>query len=64
MGLGATQKIAMDIFQELKNSSTPDDSHSSDAVADIDASIKVLNVMARASENVALQEDVFPVSPC
>lgn len=33
-------------------------------MADISASINVLTVMARASQNVAFQEDVFPVSPC
>ncbi|KAG8011087.1 hypothetical protein GBF38_005745, partial [Nibea albiflora] len=58
-GLGATQEVAMDIFQGLKNSSTAK-SESSDATADISASINVLNVMASASENVDLNDDVFP----
>lgn len=53
--------MAFDIFQGLKNTSNEADS--SDTVADIDASIVVLNMMARASEYFALQEDVFSVSP-
>lgn len=52
----------MDIFEGLKNSSTID-SDPSDTVADISASISILNVMSRASENVVLQEDIFTVSP-
>lgn len=64
MGLGASQRVAMDIFQGLRNSSTSDFSNSNDSMADISASINVLTVMARASQNVAFQEDVFPVSPC
>lgn len=62
MGLNATQSMAITIFQELKNSSTSGDDNS-EAMADIDESINVLNVMARASGNIELQEDLFPVSP-
>lgn len=62
MGLNATQSMAITIFQGLKNSSTSGDD-SSEAMADIDESINVLNVMARASGNIELQEDLFPVSP-
>ncbi|XP_070782299.1 adhesion G protein-coupled receptor F4 [Enoplosus armatus] len=58
-GLGATQEVARDIFGGLKNSSTLN-TDSSDTLADISASINILNVMASASENVVLQEDVFP----
>lgn len=62
MGLNATQSMAITIFQELKNSSTSGDDPS-EVMADIDGSINVLNVMARASGNIELQEDLFPVSP-
>nr|XP_046228186.1 adhesion G protein-coupled receptor F4 [Scatophagus argus] len=58
-GLGATQNVAMNIFEGLKNQSASD-SDSSDTIADVSASISVLNLMARATENVALQDDVFP----
>ncbi|XP_068610178.1 adhesion G protein-coupled receptor F4 [Brachionichthys hirsutus] len=57
-GLGATQEVALVIFEGLRSSSTSD-SDSVDATADISASIDVLNVMARASELVVLQEDVL-----
>ncbi|XP_076613054.1 adhesion G-protein coupled receptor F3 [Chaetodon auriga] len=59
MGLGATQSVAMDIFNGLKNT-TASDSDSSDTMADVTASISVLNVMAIASQYVPLQEDVLP----
>lgn len=52
--------MALDIFQGLKNTSNEPDS--SDTIADIDASINVLNMMTRASEYFALQEDVLSVS--
>ncbi|TMS12345.1 Adhesion G-protein coupled receptor F3 [Larimichthys crocea] len=58
-GLGATQEVARDIFQGLKNSSTAD-SESGDTTADIGASINILNVMANASQNIVLNDDVFP----
>ncbi|XP_049446605.1 adhesion G protein-coupled receptor F4 isoform X2 [Epinephelus fuscoguttatus] len=58
-GLGATQKEAKNIFEGLKNSSTLT-SDSDNLIADISASITVLKVMASASENFALQEDVLP----
>ncbi|XP_033504313.2 adhesion G protein-coupled receptor F4 [Epinephelus lanceolatus] len=57
-GLGATQKEAKNIFEGLKNSSTL--KSDSDLMADLSASINVLNVMASASEKFALQEDVLP----
>lgn len=55
----------MDIFEGLKNTSTPDsdpesESDSSDAMADISASVDVLKVMATASGNVVLEEAVLP----
>ncbi|XP_023270923.1 adhesion G protein-coupled receptor F4-like [Seriola lalandi dorsalis] len=59
MGLGAIQEVAMNIFAGLKNSSIYD-SGSDDSMADIGASINILSVMAVGSENVALQEEVFP----
>lgn len=51
----------MDIFEGLKNSSLAD-SGSDDTMADISASIIILNVMASATTHVVLQEGVFPVS--
>ncbi|MED6268171.1 hypothetical protein CHARACLAT_019588 [Characodon lateralis] len=60
-GLGATQEVAKDIFQGIKNSSTSN-SGSGDDVADISASIGIIGVMAKASVNIVLEEDVFPVS--
>ncbi|XP_026197522.1 adhesion G-protein coupled receptor F3-like isoform X2 [Anabas testudineus] len=56
-GLGATQERAMNIFQGLMNNSA---SASSDNIADITASINILTVMADASNNIALQEEVLP----
>lgn len=53
----------MDIFQGLKNSSLQE-SGEGETMADVSASIRVLNVMASASENVVLQDDVLPVRPC
>ncbi|XP_040919861.1 adhesion G-protein coupled receptor F3 isoform X2 [Toxotes jaculatrix] len=58
-GLGATQEVALDIFEGLKNSSAVN-SDSSDTVADIGASINVLGVMASASQKVVLGDSVFP----
>ncbi|KAI3364066.1 hypothetical protein L3Q82_010895 [Scortum barcoo] len=58
MGLGATQKVALDIFEGLKNSSRSN-AAASDSIADIGASINVLNVMSKASKNVILGEEVL-----
>lgn len=60
MGLDATQSMAIVIFQGLRNSSTSGDD-TGETMADIDESINVLDVMARASGNVQLDEDLFPV---
>lgn len=62
MGLGATQEMALDIFYGIWNNTVGNNSDSSDTIADISTSISILNMMSRASENVYLQEDVFPVS--
>lgn len=62
MGLGATQEMAVDIFKGIWNNTAVNDSDSSETIADISTSINILHVMSRASENVLLQEDVFPVS--
>lgn len=62
MGLGATQEMALDIFDGIWNNTVINDSDSSNTIADISTSINILNMMSRASENVDLQEDVFPVS--
>ncbi|XP_068565317.1 adhesion G-protein coupled receptor F3 [Cebidichthys violaceus] len=58
-GLGATQEMAKNIFTGLKNISTSE-SYSSDSIADVIASINILDVMARASENITLQADILP----
>lgn len=60
MGLDATQSMAIVIFQGLRNSSTSGDD-TSETMADIDESINVLDVMARASGNIKLEEDLYPV---
>lgn len=60
MGLDATQSMAILIFQGLKNTSTSGDD-TGEIMADIDESINVLDVMARASGNIKLDEDLFPV---
>ncbi|KAK5853313.1 hypothetical protein PBY51_007111 [Eleginops maclovinus] len=57
-GQGATQAVAEDIFEGLKNSSLSDDS--SDSTADVTASINVLNVMARATKFIVLEESILP----
>lgn len=62
MGLGATQKMALDIFDGIWNNTAVNDSDSSNTIADISTSINILKMMSRASENFELQEDVFPVS--
>ncbi|KAM3861016.1 adhesion G-protein coupled receptor F3 [Diretmus argenteus] len=58
-GLGATQKVAKGIFSDLKNNSeSADDSY--DSMADLIASIFVLDKMTGASQVIDLQDDVFP----
>ncbi|XP_007567797.1 adhesion G protein-coupled receptor F5 [Poecilia formosa] len=59
-GLGATQEVAMNIFEGVKNSSSLSSDGSGDDVADIGASIGIIGVMANASVNIVLNEDVFP----
>lgn len=54
--------MAKDIFEGIKNSSSLSSSSGDDDVADISASIGIMKVMAQASENIVLDEDVFPVS--
>uniref|UniRef100_UPI003AABFF52 adhesion G-protein coupled receptor F3 n=1 Tax=Centroberyx gerrardi TaxID=166262 RepID=UPI003AABFF52 len=58
-GLGATQEVAKNIFTGLKNNSRPT-TDTNDNMADLTASINVLNTMASASENIDLKEDLFP----
>lgn len=62
MGLGATQEVALDIFEGIRNNTAVNHSDSSDTFADISTSINILNMMSNASENIHLQEDIFPVS--
>ncbi|CAG5927859.1 unnamed protein product [Menidia menidia] len=58
-GLGATDEVAKDIFEGIKNSSQSS-SDSNEDVADIIASINIVDTMAKASQQISLQEDVFP----
>ncbi|XP_041831013.1 adhesion G protein-coupled receptor F4 isoform X2 [Melanotaenia boesemani] len=58
-GLGATNSVAKDIFQGITNSSLSS-TGSDQNVADIGASISIIDTMAMASENITLQEEVFP----
>uniref|UniRef100_A0A3Q3GR92 Adhesion G-protein coupled receptor F3-like n=1 Tax=Kryptolebias marmoratus TaxID=37003 RepID=A0A3Q3GR92_KRYMA len=58
-GLGATQEVAKNIFEGIKNSSNLN-SASNDETADISASIGIIGIMANASKNIVLKEDVFP----
>ncbi|XP_041660574.1 adhesion G protein-coupled receptor F4 [Cheilinus undulatus] len=61
-GLGATEEVAFNIFERLKNFSVTfvtDTSSISDTTADVNASINVLSLMARASETIELHEEVF-----
>lgn len=51
----------MDIFSGLANKSNNPLSETEDDMADLSASIDVLNVMADASLNVVLEEEVLPV---
>lgn len=62
-GLGATPEVALDIFNGLQNNTSINTS-SSDSVADIAASINVLDKMAQASENIVLGAKILPVSSC
>ena len=50
----------MGIFEALKNTTT---SESGDDIAEIKASISIINVMATASKSTSLKEEVFDVSP-
>ena len=54
----------MGIFAGLSNSSTTNSTDSSSVMAEVGASIGVLDVMSSASQNIDLEESVFPVSPC
>ncbi|XP_031151369.1 adhesion G protein-coupled receptor F4-like [Sander lucioperca] len=58
-GLGATQDVAMTIFSGLKNSSLLASDYSS-SMADIRASVNVLDAMSNGSKNVVLQDTLFP----
>ncbi|KAK2890445.1 hypothetical protein Q8A73_018745 [Channa argus] len=58
-GLNATSQMAVKIFEGLLNNSVLPSS-STNNFADVDASIKVLNVMASASTITVLQQEVLP----
>ncbi|XP_060947072.1 adhesion G protein-coupled receptor F5-like [Limanda limanda] len=55
-GIGATQEVAMGIFEALKNTTT---SNSSNDPAGISASIRIFEIMATGSESITLKEEVF-----
>lgn len=57
-GLGATTEGAKSIFEGLKNSSAHE-SDSSEATADITASIDVFDVMSSASNTISMPEDII-----
>ncbi|XP_067428732.1 adhesion G protein-coupled receptor F5-like [Thunnus thynnus] len=59
-GLGASQEAAVGIFAGLSNSSTTNSTDSSSVMAEVGASIGVLDVMSSASQNIDLEESVFP----
>ncbi|XP_072306421.1 adhesion G-protein coupled receptor F3 [Eucyclogobius newberryi] len=58
-GLGATESVALDIFSGLTNS-TSGSTGDGDNIADLTASIGVLDIMAKASNNVPLGEKILP----
>ncbi|XP_034435233.1 adhesion G-protein coupled receptor F1-like isoform X2 [Hippoglossus hippoglossus] len=55
-GIGATPEAAIGIFEGLKNTTKSD---SRDDIAEINASISVINIMATASRTIILKEEVF-----
>ncbi|CAB1340194.1 unnamed protein product, partial [Coregonus sp. 'balchen'] len=55
-GLGATQDIALEIFSGLKNSTV---AGTGSSVADLNASISVLDVMSEASETITLDDNML-----
>ncbi|XP_069371286.1 adhesion G protein-coupled receptor F4 [Paralichthys olivaceus] len=56
-GLGATPEAALNIFEGLKNTTVA--SESDDNIAQVRASVNVLNVMAKASKFTTLMEPVL-----
>lgn len=60
MGLGATNGLAGYIFKGLKNATTFTTVHS-DVIADLTASIEILNVMGDASQKTTLNEAILHV---
>lgn len=55
-GLGATLQVAIQIFSDLKKSMV------ADSVADLSASINVLDTMSSASETITLDNSILDVS--
>ncbi|KAM6915099.1 adhesion G-protein coupled receptor F3 [Xenentodon cancila] len=58
-GLGATEEVAKNIFEGMKNNSKTNP-NSTDDMADINASVGILSTMADASKNIVLEESIFP----
>ncbi|KAK7907332.1 hypothetical protein WMY93_015944 [Mugilogobius chulae] len=59
-GMGATEDVALDIFGGLQNNTEGGGDGDNDNIADLSASILVLDMMAQASKNVPLGEKVLP----
>lgn len=58
-GLGATQEVAQFIFQSLKNNTSEE---SENTFGDVKAAVSVFETMNKASVNIALGENLLPVS--
>ena len=59
--MGATNEVALVIFSGLLNGTESNSSSPSDAMADLGASINILDSMASATATVSLDESVFDV---
>ncbi|RVE55890.1 hypothetical protein OJAV_G00230660 [Oryzias javanicus] len=57
-GVGATQEVALNIFEGMRNNSNL--GNSTDGIADIRASVNIIDTMAQATKYISLTEDVFP----
>ncbi|XP_053192628.1 adhesion G-protein coupled receptor F3 [Scomber japonicus] len=62
MGIGASQKVAMGIFEGLKNQSTStyDSDNPGSNMAEIAASVSILGVMADSSKLIDIDDRVLP----
>lgn len=53
--------MALDIFAGMKNETKTSSNNDTD-IADINASVDILDIMAKASKTTPLKENIFPVS--